>query len=53
LSPEQQIRPQNIVMRVNVPRGGLISGEGNSVDFFAMTRDMTRTRRVSLAGRCR
>jgi hypothetical protein len=33
LSSERQIRPQNIVLRVNVPRGGSISGEGNS-DFL-------------------
>jgi hypothetical protein len=33
-----------IATRVNVPRGGSISGEGNSVDFlFAMMRDMACT----------
>jgi CRP-like cAMP-binding protein len=52
LSPEQQIRLQSIAALVDVPRGGLIFGEGNPADFlFVMARGMARISRVSLSGR--
>jgi CRP-like cAMP-binding protein len=52
LSPEQQIRLRSIAALVDVPRGGLIFGEGNPADFlFVMARGMARISRVSLSGR--